>query len=243
MKWKSRGQKQEDMYKKIRRHVKHMAPGLVSNNSNAVGEQYRIFPQNRQEFSNLQSAVWAMRADELEDGARKLRAVIEAMEKLPRAQRMIKPAFGKNGKALKHVYSTVLCQPSVWTPQYCDLDPGLRADWPEHAELTWNGDIAEKHKGNSGYGRYFPPPHEVGEPSDSFLTKRIIFPTAMDQTGGPFQNHPDFTTIQQANWEMEWDETFEEEGAALVGEELMKEVGLPNWQMPIYQYQGYAFED
>jgi hypothetical protein len=243
MKWKSRGQKQEDLYKKIRRHVRHVAPSLVSNHPNPVGDQYKIFPQNRQDFSNLQSAMWAMRADELEDNARKLRALIEAMEKLPATQRKIKPAFEKEGKELKDVFGTVLCQPTVWTPAYCDRDANLRADWPEHAELIWNGDTAEKHKGKSGYGRCFPPLHEVGQPGNSFLTKKLLFPTPMDQTGGPFQNHPDVIEVSQANWEMEWDENFEEEGAALVGEGLMKEVGLPNWKMPIYQYQGYAFEE
>ena len=223
--WKAKGRKEaEDEYRMIRRQVKHIAPSSFNDD-----EGYDIFPQNSQQWSYFKHDLYGMRADELEDNATKTKAMIEALQKIPKEKRKIESVFEEDNKELHDGRSTVLAQWTVFSPEHVKSGAGDEVMWPTQAEMLEYGDNRENANVRTRCGRYLPPPRKVGLAGESFLKKQTVDSYPLDQAGPIFPNGPSYAEMGPANFDMDNDETFEEEAREVLDNGVLKEVGLPNW--------------
>ena len=223
--WKAKGRKEaEEEYRKIRKQVKHIAPAMFKEDG------CDIFPQNAQDWTHFKYEMYGMRADELEDNAKKTKAMIAVLQKTPKDRRKIKSAFdGENGKEFLDGRGAVLSQPTIFSLSHVPADEGEEVGWPSQAELLEYGDNRENSNVGTRCGRFLPPPRKVGYPGESFLQKMIVQPAPLDRAGPIFDNGPSPAEMHSANLDMDNDEEFEEEARELVDDGLLKEIGLPNW--------------
>ena len=231
--WKGKARQAEAEFRKTRNKVRNIAPELFKDNGEENDPEANIFPKTAREYAHFKYDMYDMRAAELEENANKLRQLIEAKENLPKGQPKIKSAFGADGKVFNNFFGPVLSKPTIWSDAYDAPDQQYQAPWPTQAELLWNGDNRENNRVGTRCGRFLPPPRAAGWPGQSFLEKEIQPQYPMDRAGPHFEEGPHFMEATHANWDMDADMEFEEEGVQKLFGGAEKEIGIPNWKIPL----------
>lgn len=158
-----------------------------------------------------------------------------------------KSLFGEGGKIFKDGFGPVLAQPSIWSLERDNLQVP-QAGWPGSAELQWDGDHREKGQARTRCGRFLPMPRKpVGE-EIPFHERQPIIRFPLDQTGPIYLAGPSPIDTTIANQIYDNDAEFELNGAAFLGDDLMKEIGekkepfSPEWQQEQRHMQLLASE-
>ncbi|KEF55313.1 uncharacterized protein A1O9_08967 [Exophiala aquamarina CBS 119918] len=165
-----------------------------------------------------------MEAEKRED-IENMKARITAMEKIPPAQRKVMLAF--SGKVFKDGLSLVVALPTVWSVNYSGLGRGM-SNWPSRGEMQWNGDSRQNGSAKTKCGRFLPPPRV---PTTGTLQEQSFMrPWFLDETGPIRSTGPQPDEIRYQNALMDNDPEFEATGAALIGSDLISEIG--EWREP-----------
>ncbi|EXJ81751.1 hypothetical protein A1O1_07816 [Capronia coronata CBS 617.96] len=232
MTWKSNAVKEKEEFERVKQRVRHLAPEQFRANAKPGRGPSGIFPRNVTEWVTHKKDVLAIAQAQKEKSCDLLKAQILAQEKIPKKQRKVKSAFGKDGKVFKDGLSPVLGLPTIWSAEHLDVP----ANWPSSGELQWNGDSRECMLAKTKCGRFLPPPRAPAEPSKSFQDQPFLKQLPFDQAGPIFSTGPQPDEIQANNFEMNEDPGFEAAGNFYLGSELMSELGewgpvfVPDWQ-------------
>jgi hypothetical protein len=171
---------------------------------------------------NHKKELLALAEAEKQNNCELLKAQIAAREKIPKARRKVKSAFGGgDGRIFADGLSPVLALPTIWSAEY----PEPPAHWPTAAELQWNGDSRQCALAKTKCGRYLPPPRAQAEGSTPFQQQPFMRPLPLDQTGPIFVAGPRPDEVQVNNAHMDEDRGFEDLGSFYLGSQLMHEVG------------------
>lgn len=222
--WKSPWMKEKEEFDRVRHRIRHFAPAMFR--ANGAG----VFPQNVSEWIEHKKEYLAMAEADMHLDIANMQDMIVIKEQDPKGQKITK-AFG--GKVFDDGLSPVLALPTVFAPNYA----GLGANWPSRGESQRNGDGRQNAQARTKCGRFLPQPRFPDADTLTVQDQGFIKPLPLDETGPIYHTgpRPDEVIVHTAL--MDNDPEFEAKGAALVGSDLMAEVG--EWSEPYIPGQQY----
>jgi hypothetical protein len=236
--WKSEQAREREQFERKKNLIKHIAPEQFRDAAKPTNKPCEIVPRNYNEWVQHQADVKRM---EIEEMNKTIKIKEDRKNAGSHARLPIKSAFGINGKQLKAKnLSTVLAQPTVFTPFYEATDIRPQAQWPCHAELHWDGDSRENCNAKTRCGRFLPALRDPRDENVMYSERRQLAQLPLDQTA--ITNHlygfgPPPRVFIEANMIMDKDPRFESAGQFYLGADLMQEIGewkephIPDWLM------------
>ena len=228
--WKSSVAKEREQFERRKTMVKRIAPEQFQSCARPTGEPCEIVPRTYEEWMQHQSEVKQM---EIEEMKRNIKIKQDLRKAGPDARTPFVSAFAAGSK-FEDGRSAVLSQMSIWTAITGSLDH-VRISWPKLDELRLHGDSREN--GKTRCGRFLPPPCLPAQQHIAIEERALVKSNPLDQIGPLHQGGLGPVERLMANKSMDADPGFELEGAELIGESLMREVGcwlppyVPEWSV------------
>ena len=228
--WKSSVAKEKEQFERRKAMVKRIAPEQFQPCARPTGEPCEIFPRTCEEWMQHQSE---MKQLEIEEMKRNIKIKQDLRNAEPDARAPFTSAF-EAGNKFDDGRSAVLSQMSIWTAAIAPPE-NVRATWPKLDELRLHGDSRES--GKTRCGRFLPPPCLPVQQHIAIEERTLVKSKPLDEIGPLHQDGLAPVERLMANKLVDEDPEFEREGAQLIGDGLMQDVGswapayVPQWSV------------